>query len=51
MRKNPVIEVQDKLSIQAKKTEYPVNICCVVNDYADANTCKTIAGIKAYTLE
>jgi len=51
MRKNPVIEVQDKLSVQTKKTEYPVNICCVVNDYADANTCKTIAGIKAHTLE
>lgn len=51
MRKNPVIEVQDKLNVQAKKTEYPVNICCIVNNYADANSCKTIAGIKTHTVE
>jgi len=51
MRKNPVIELQDNISSQNKKTVYPVRLYCIVEDYADANSSKTINEIKSYAID
>ena len=36
--------------IENQTARYPVHICCVVDNYADANSCKIVRSIKEHTL-